>query len=206
MDNMEMEATGRSRGDWILHGEFHQTVAYLSDHKKMLGFNPFCHSVELTDTENVYKWLFRVTDPQSNPFDVIFYVKQMEEPLLELPDDIERTETSLLSEEIINRYTVGKTIRWQHHPVAGQIDDPAKYLFEGKAFANMHMRPVESTKTRVQLDLKVDVRFILYPAFRIVPEPILHAMTNAAISIIMQASTNSMFHSISKDFKNITNA
>ena len=204
MDNMEMEATGKSRGDWILQGEFQQTVAYLSDHKKMLGFNPFCHSVELTDIENVYKWLFRVTDPQNNPFDVIFYVEQSEETLLELPEHIEQTETAELSEEIINRYTVGKTIRWKHHPVADRIDDPARYLFEGKAFANMNMRPVEAKKTRVQLDLKVDVRFILYPAFRIVPQPILHAMTNAAISIIMQASTNSMFHSITKDF-NITN-
>ena len=166
---MEMEATGKSKGDWILHGEFQQTVAYLSDHKKMLGFNPFCHSVELTDTENVYKWLFRVTDPQNNPFDVIFYVEQTEEPLLELPEHIEHTDTTRL---------------------------------EGKAFANMKMRPVESEKTRVQLDLKIDVRFILYPAFRIVPQPILHAMTNAAISIIMQASTNSMFHSITKDFNN----
>jgi len=49
------------------------------------------------------------------------------------------------------------------------------------------------------------VRFILYLAFRIVPELILHTMTNAVNSIIMQASANSMFHSISKDFKNITN-
>ena len=200
---MEMEATGKSKGDWILHGEFQQTVAYLSDHKKMLGFNPFCHSVELTDIENVYKWLFRVTDPQNNPFDVIFYVEQSEEPLLELPAHIEHTEAAELSEEIINLYTVGKTIRWKHHPVADQIDDPARYIFEGKAFANMKMRPVEREKTRVQLDLKVDVRFVLYPAFRIVPQPILHAMTNAAISIIMQASTNSMFHSITKDFNKI---
>ncbi|MFZ4526797.1 MAG: hypothetical protein ACOYOE_15045, partial [Chlorobium sp.] len=156
-------------------------------------------------TENVYKWLFRVTDPQNNPFDVIFYVEQTEEPLLELPEHIEHNETTRLSEEIINLYTVGKTILWKHHPVADQIDDPARYLFEGKAFANMKMRPVERQKTRVQLDLKVDVRFVLYPAFRIVPQPILHAMTNAAISIIMQASTNSMFHSITRDF-NITNA
>ena len=200
---MEMEATGKSRGDWIFHGEFQKIVAYLSDQKKILGFNPFCHSVELTETENVYKWLFRVTDPQNNPFDVIFFVEQIEEPLLELPEHIEYRELSELSDDLINRYTVGRKIRWQHSPVAGPIDDPARYLFEGKAFAEMHMRPVEEKKTRVQLDLKVDVRFILYPAFRIVPEPILHAMTNAAISIIMQASTNSMFHSINKDIKNI---
>ena len=69
---MEMDATGVSKGDWIFKGEFNRTTAYLSDQKKILGFNPFCHSVELTNIENVYKWLFRVTDPQNNPFDVIF--------------------------------------------------------------------------------------------------------------------------------------
>ncbi len=200
---MEMEATGRSRGDWIFHGEFDRTIAYLSDQKKILGFNPFCHSVELTNIENVYKWLFRVTDPQNNPFDVIFFVEQIEEILVELPDDIECSDPAELSEEVIKRYTIGKKIRWQHHPVASKIEDPEKYLFEGKAFADMYMHPVESEKTRVQFDLKINVRFTLYPAFRIIPENILHSMTNAGMSMIMQTSTNKMFHSITKDFKNI---
>jgi len=202
---MEMEATGISKGDWIFHGEFNQTIAYLSDQKKILGFNPFCHSVELTDIENVYKWLFRVTDPQNNPFDVIFFVEQLEELLVELPEDIECADPEELSDEMIKRYTVGKKIRWQHHPVSSQIEDPANYLFEGKAFADMYMHPVEAEKTRVQFDLKIDVRFILYPAFRIIPENILHAMTNAGMSMIMQTATNRMFHSITKDFNKIRN-
>ncbi len=67
----------------------------------------------------------------------------------------------------------------------------------------MYMHPVEENKTRVQFDLKIDVRFILYPAFRIIPEKILHAMTNAGMSMIMQTSTNKMFHSITKDFDNV---
>lgn len=200
---MEMDATGVSRGDWIFQGEFDQTTAYLSDQKKILGFNPFCHSVELTSTENVYKWLFRVTDPQSNPFDIIFFVEQSEELLIELPENIECSNPDELSEEMIKLYTVGKKVQWKHYPVASRIEDPEKYLFEGKAFADMYMHPVEENKTRVQFDLKIDVRFILYPAFRIIPEKILHAMTNAGMSMIMQTATNKMFHSITKDFESI---
>jgi hypothetical protein len=199
---MEMDATGVSKGDWIFQGEFNRTTAYLSDQKKILGFNPFCHSVELTDIENVYKWLFRVTDPQNNPFDVIFFVEQSEELLVELPEHIECADPEELSDEMIKLYTIGKKIHWKHHPIATQIEDPEKYLFEGKAFADMHMHPLQENKTRVQFDLKIDVRFILYPAFRIIPEKILHAMTNAGMSMIMQTATNKMFHSITKDFEN----
>ncbi len=203
---MEMDATGVSRGDWIFHGEFEQMADYLSDQKRILGFNPFCHSVELTDTANVYKWLFRVTDPQNNPFDVIFFVEQSEELLVELPEHIACTDPEELSDETIRLYTIGKKIHWQHYPITTKIEDPAKYLFEGKAFADMHLHPIKENKTRVQFDLKIDVRFILYPAFRIVPEKILHAMTNAGMSMIMQNATNKMFHSITKDFNRIKRA
>ncbi len=197
---MEMDATGVSKGDWIFHGEFERTTAYLSDQKRILAFNPFCHSVELTEIDNVYKWLFRVTDPQNNPFDVIFFVEQSEELLVELPEHIACEDPEELSDETIRRYTIGKKINWKHYPVSAQIEDPAKYLFEGKAFGDMQMHPVTGDKTRVQFDLKIDVRFVLYPAFRIVPEKILHAMTNAGMSMIMQSATNKMFHSITKDF------
>lgn len=203
---MKMEATGVSKGDWIFPVEFNHTVAYLSDQKKILGFNPFCYNVELTDIDNVYKWHFRVTDPQNNPFDVIFFVEQLEELLVELPAHIEYNDPADLPDEVIQRYTVGKKIRWQHHPAPDEIEDPDKYRFEGKAFAEMELRPVDAKKTRVQFDLRIDVCFILYPAFRIVPENILHAMTNAGMSIIMQTSTNKMFHSITKDFDKITKA
>jgi hypothetical protein len=199
---MEMDATGVSRGEWIFHGEFDRTVAYLSDQKKILGFNPFCHSIEQTGIENVFKWHFRVTDPQNNPFDVLFFVEQTDELLVQLPDHIECTDPEELTEEMISLYTVGKKIGWKHHPHPRQIEDPANYLFEGKAFADMYLHPMVDNRTRVNFDLRIDVRFVLYPAFRIIPEQIIRAMTNAGMSMIMQTSTNRMFHSISKDFGN----
>ena len=77
--NFEIKATGKSKGEWIFHGEFQETVDYLSDHKRILEFNPFCRQVEKTGIDNIYKWHFRVTDPQNNPFDVIFFIEENQE-------------------------------------------------------------------------------------------------------------------------------
>ncbi|NTV02569.1 MAG: hypothetical protein HGB04_07265 [Chlorobiaceae bacterium] len=197
---MEMDATGKSRGQWIFHGEFDRTVCYLSDQKRILGFNPFCHSVEQLGDENAYRWLFRVTDPQKNPFDVVFNVKQEDELLLEVPPDIACIGVEELTDEMISEYTVGRKITWRHHPVGETLEDPENYKFEGKATADMLLTPLAGEKTRVDFDLTVDVKFILYPAFRIIPEQIIRAMTNAGMSFIMQTATNKMFQSISNDF------
>ena len=197
---MEMDATGKSRGQWVFHGDFDRTVKYLTDQQKILGFNPFCHSVEPLGHDNTYRWLFRVTDPQNNPFDVIFNVRQEDELLLEIPQDATGISVEELTDEMISEYTVGRKISWHHHPVDETIENPEKYLFEGKATANMLLLPLEGAKTRVDFDLKIDVRFVLYPAFRIIPEQIIRAMTNAGMSLIMQTATNKMFQRISNDF------
>ena len=199
---MKMDAKGVSKGKWLFHEEFDRTAEYLSDHKKILGFNPFCYSVEDTNIENVYRWHFRVTDPQNNPLEIIFFVEQIDELLVELPEDMECTDPDELTDEMIRLYTVGKRIHWKHYPVTSRIADPDKYLFEGKAFGKLEMHRVEN-KTRVHFDLKIDVRFVLYPAFRIVPNKILRSMTNSAMSLIMQTATKMMFNGISKDFKKI---
>jgi hypothetical protein len=203
---MEMEATGKSRGEWIFHGEFDKTVDYLSDHAKILGFNPFCYNVEETSQENIYKWHFRVTDPQNNPFDVIFHVLQTTELLVQLPDHIVCTDPEELTEEMIRVYTVGRKIAWRHHPFEQQVDDPEKYVFEGKAFADLVIHPYQPTRTRVNFDLKIDVKFVLYPAFRIIPEQVIRTMTNAGMSFIIQTATNKMFQCISKDFSLVQQA
>lgn len=200
---MEMDATGISKGNWIFYGEFDRTAAYLSDQKKILGFNPFCHSVEHTDVENVYRWHFRVTDPQNNPFDVIFYVEQTDELLVELPDNIECSDPDNLTDEMISRYTVGRKVHWKHYPMPKQAYDPENYLFVGKASGKLDMFRQEGNKTKVHFELQIDVRFLLYPAFRIIPKKITRSMINAGMSMIMQTSTNRIFSAISKDFVKI---
>ncbi len=200
---MEMESTGTSKGDWIFFEELEKTANYLGNQKKVLGFNPFCHSVELTETENVYKWHFRVTDPQNNPFDVIFYVEQTDELLVELPVHLEDHTPEQLTEEMILEHTVGRRIRWKHYPAPSKVEDPINYLFEGRASASLDLHRMEEKRTRVNFQLQVDVKFILYPAFRIIPEQIIKLMTNAGMSIIMQTATNRMFNAISKDFARI---
>jgi hypothetical protein len=201
MATMEMDATGISRGEWVLDGDFRRAIVYLSDQKRIMRFNPFCHSVELTEVENVYKWHFRVTDPQNNPFDVLFFVEQIEELLLELPENMECSDPDDLTDEMIERYTVGKKIHFKHYPVSKSVEDPANYLFAGKVSADMYIHPGAKGKTKVHFDLKVEVTFLLYPAFRIIPVKVLRTMTKAGMSMIIQTASNKMFHSISKDFK-----
>jgi hypothetical protein len=197
---MEMHAAGVSKGEWIFFAEFDRTANYLSDLKKILGYNPFCYNVELTDIENVYKWNFRVTDPQNNPFDIFFFVEQSEELQVELPDHIECADPDDLTDEMVKRYTVCKKVRWKHHPVGHKISDPKKYLFEGKVTGEMDIYRESEKKTKVHFDMRVDVHFRLYPAFRIVPKKIVRTMVNGGMTFIMQTATNSMFHAMSKDF------
>jgi hypothetical protein len=197
---MEMDATGKSRGQWLFQGEFDRTVDYLSDHQKILGFNPFCHNVEELGADKLYKWHFRVTDPQNNPFDVIFHVQQEDEILLELPEQFAGTDPDQLSDEMIRECTVGRKIRWRHVKLDEEVEKPEHYQFEGKATADLLILPFQEQTTKVEFDLTIDVRFVLYPAFRIIPEQIIRSMTNAGMSLIMQTATNRMFQSISKDF------
>ncbi len=197
---MEMEATGKSKGEWIFSREFDDTVSYLSNHTKILGFNPFCHAVEQTSEEDIYRWHFRVTDPQQNPFDVIFYIRENQELLVTLPEELQDTDPESIPDDILNQHVVGRKITWEHHPWQEQIDDPEQYIFEGRAFANMLIQPESNAETKVDFDLRVDVKFTLYPAFSIIPEGIIRSMTNAGMSFIMQSATDKMFRSISRDF------
>jgi len=197
---MLIEATGKSKGEWIFHREFHETIDYLSDHKRILEFNPFCHCVEKTEVDNIYKWHFRVTDPQNNPFDVIFFIEEIQELLVTLPEEYEGLDQEDIPEDVIRDNTIGRKITWKHHPSEKNIDNPEKYVFEGKAFAEMLVHPHETRRTKVDFDLKIDVRFTLYPAFRIIPESVIRSMTNAGMSFIMQSATDKMFRSISRDF------
>ncbi|MCG8341601.1 MAG: DUF1997 domain-containing protein [Chlorobiales bacterium] len=201
--NFEIKATGKSKGEWIFHGEFQETVDYLSDHKRILEFNPFCRQVEKTGIDNIYKWHFRVTDPQNNPFDVIFFIEENQELMVALPDEYDDMDPDDIPEHIIRDSTVGRKITWKHRPSEKTIDDPKNYVFEGKAFAEMHVHPHKKAQTWVDFDLKINVKFTLYPAFRIIPEKVIRKMTNAGMSFIMQTATNKMFQSISKDFGKI---
>jgi len=75
-----------------------------------------------------------------------------------------------------------------------------KYRFEGKVTGAMDIYRESEKKTKVHFDMKVEVHFLLYPAFRIVPKKIVRTMVNGGMTFIMQTATNSMFHSMSKDF------
>ncbi|UWX58801.1 hypothetical protein NY406_00150 [Chlorobaculum sp. MV4-Y] len=200
---LEMTATGKSKGQWMFYRNFDHTVDYLSDHQKILAFNPFCHKVEPLDRDEAYRWHFRVTDPQNNPFDVIFDIQQENEILVDLPDEIASMDPEEMSDEMIRQFTVGRKITWRPLTQDKTFAMPEKYLFEGKVTADMLIVPVQQEQTTVDFDLRVNVAFLLYPAFRIVPEKVVRTMVSTGMSLIMQTATNHMFQKISKDFGKI---
>jgi hypothetical protein len=200
---LEMTATGKSKGQWVFYRNFDDTVDYLSDQPRILAFNPFCHKVEPLDRDDAYRWHFRVTDPQNNPFDVIFDIQQENEILVDLPDEIASMDPEEMSDEMIRQFTVGRKITWRPLPQDKSFAMPDKYLFEGKVAADMLIAPMQEERTRVDFDLRVNVAFLLYPAFRIVPEKVVRTMVSTGMSLIMQTATNHMFQKISKDFGKI---
>lgn len=200
--NYKVQVTGKSKGEWIFHRDFDKTAEYLTNQKKILGFNPFCHDVEQTD-DNIYKWHFRVTDPQKNPFDIFFFIEEDQELMVALPNEYDEMDPDDIPEDVIRDSTVGRKITWKHYPANKMKDDPGNYTFQGKVYAEMYLYPHKKEQTRVHFDMKVNVGFTLYPAFRIIPEKVIRKMTNAGMSFIMQNSTDRMFRSISKDFGKI---
>ncbi|NTV67776.1 MAG: DUF1997 domain-containing protein [Chlorobaculum sp.] len=197
---LEMTATGKSKGQWVFYKDFDKTVDYLSDQPRILAFNPFCHKIEALDRDEAYRWHFRVTDPQNNPFDVIFNIQQESEILIDLPEEAASMNPEEMSDEMIRQFTVGRKIIWRPLAENKSFTMPEKYLFEGKVAAEMLITPMQPERTRVDFDLKVNVKFLLYPAFRIVPEKVVRTMVSTGMTVIMQTATNHMFQKISKDF------
>jgi hypothetical protein len=197
---LEMTATGKSKGQWVFYKDFDKTVDYLSDQPRILAFNPFCHKIEALDRDEAYRWHFRVTDPQNNPFDVIFNIQQESEILIDLPEEAASMNPDEMSDEMIRQFTVGRKIIWRPLAENKSFTMPEKYLFEGKVAAEMLITPMQPERTRVDFDLKVNVKFLLYPAFRIVPEKVVRTMVSTGMTVIMQTATNHMFQKISKDF------
>jgi hypothetical protein len=197
---LEMTATGKSKGQWVFYKDFDKTVDYLTNHEKILSFNPFCNKVEALDEDEAYRWHFRVTDPQNNPFDVIFNIQQENEILIDVPEEAASIDPEEMSDEMIRKFTVGRKITWRPLPQNKTFTMPEKYLFEGKVMADMLIAPMQAERTRVDFDLKVNVKFLLYPAFRIVPEKVVRTMVSTGMTVIMQTATNHMFQKISKDF------
>lgn len=198
-----MKAHGHTKGEYLFHADLEQTSTYLADQKKVMAFNPFCEHVEATDIENIYKWHFQVTDPRDNPFQVIFYVQQHDELLVSLPDDYPYESEISLPDEIVQKYTTGKKIRWEPYKMTYNVNDPDNYIFEGKVNAEMTLFEHHENQTTVNFLMDVDITFELYPIFRIFPEKIITTMTNAGMSMIMQISANQMFQSILSDFRSI---
>jgi len=192
-----MEVIGVSRGQVLLEAGFEEVFTYFSDQKKILSYNPLCKSVESTEYEDIYRWNFEVTDPQSHPIRLIFFVEQ-EEIMSRSAKSVE------VNSESDNNPTddiISGDIFWKNVPVELEGAMPDDRTFIGKAFGEMHLKKSEEEKTMVDVQMKVQINFAVPFLLKIFPEPILKIMSESAMSFAMQNVSNKMLENISKDFR-----
>ncbi len=195
-----MKVEGNCNGEVILHSDLQSTFGYLSDHEKILLFNPLCKRVTPTALENVYQWDFEVSDPKGHPMKLIFFVEQTEEHILNLPPAHQNGNHHDLPEHVTSNHKVGNKIIWNEYPVKILDKMPDERTFIGKAKGLMDMKKIHDNKTQVAVNISVHIDFDVPKLFKIFPEPIFKVMAETAVAISMQSVSKKMLDNISRDF------
>ncbi|ACF12712.1 conserved hypothetical protein [Chloroherpeton thalassium ATCC 35110] len=195
-----MKVEGTCSGQVILQSDLENTFQYLSDHEKIIMFNPLCKRVTPTGLDNVYQWDFEVADPKGHPMRLIFFVEQNEQPVLALPEHHRNTPSHELPAHVINEHKVGNQIIWSEYPVKINGKMPDEHTFIGQAHGSMDLKKVDEHRTRVGVNIKVHIDFQVPALFRIFPEPIFKVMAETAMSVSMQNVSKKMLENISRDF------
>ncbi len=175
-----MEVIGKSRGQVILDGSLDRVYPFFADQKKILSFNPFCKEVSPTELDHVYRWDFEITDPQSHPIHLIFFVEQIEHPW---PDSL------------------GGQIFWKDYPVIVEGEMPDEHTFIGKAQGEMLLKPLSLHQTFVDVSMKIHVDFAVPILLKFFPEPVIKLMSEAAMSLGMQHVSRKMLERIRQEFQ-----
>jgi len=175
-----MEVIGKSRGQVILDGSLDRVYPFFADQKKILSFNPFCKEVSPTELDHVYRWDFEITDPQSHPIHLIFFVEQIEHPW---PD------------------SSGGQIFWKDYPVIVEGEMPDEHTFIGKAQGEMLLKPLSLHQTFVDVSMKIHVDFAVPILLKFFPEPVIKLMSESAMSLGMQHVSRKMLERIRQEFQ-----
>ncbi len=174
-----MEVIGKSRGQVVLDSSLDRVYPFFADQKKILSFNPFCKEVSPTELENVYRWDFEITDPQSHPIHLIFFVEQIEHPW--------------------HAFSEGQ-IFWRDYPVIIEGDMPDNHTFIGRAQGDMLLKPLSAHQTFVDVSMKIHVDFAVPVLLKFFPEPIIKVMSETAMSFGMQHVSRKMLDRIRQEF------
>ncbi|NTW48364.1 MAG: DUF1997 domain-containing protein [Chlorobiales bacterium] len=195
-----MKVEGTCQGKVVLQSNLDTTFEYLSDHQKILMFNPLCKRVTPTELEKVYQWDFEVSDPKGHPMRLIFFVEQTEEQVVALPDEHKHADVSKIPIEIIEKHRVGNQIKWTEYPVRIVDKMPDERTFLGRAQGLMDLRKLDAVQTEVTVTIKVYIDFDLPKLFKIFPEQVFKVMAETAVAISMQSVSKKMLENISRDF------
>lgn len=195
-----MKVEGNCNGEVILHSDLESTFQYLSDHEKILLFNPLCKCVTPTGLDNVYQWDFEVADPKGHPMKLIFFVEQTEEHILNIPPNHQNGNHHELPADVHKEHKIGNKILWNEYPVRITDKMPDERTFIGRAKGLMHMKKIHDNKTQVGVNINVRIDFDVPTLFKIFPEPIFRVMAETAVAISMQSVSKKMLENISRDF------
>jgi hypothetical protein len=176
-----MKVVGTCNGQVLLEGEMPQVFHYLSDHEKIIGFNPFCKGVTPTELDKVYRWDFEVSDPTGHPIHLIFFVEQVH--------------------HAPNGTHEQSVIKWVEYPVVFEAELPNDWTFIGKANGQLILNPKGDTTTSVDVGIRIEVPFHVPQLLQVFPEMIVKKMAELAMSVSMQAVSTKMLENITKDFK-----
>lgn len=188
-----MMITGKAHGQVVLASDLDTAFHYFADHKKILGFNPFCKEVVETDIPDVYRWDFEIMDPYSHPIQLIFYVRQSYQKQEQEPN-------SQKDDNLISQSELVRQIFWSGIPIEFEEPPPNDYTFVGLASGQMLLKKLAEQSTFVDVFMRVDIDFQVPILLRIFPEPFIKMMAEAAMSAGMQTVSNKMLEKISKDF------
>lgn len=188
-----MEIVGMCRGELILGSPMSHVFAYLSDHPKILSFNPFCKRVTPTEREHVYRWDFEVADPQGHPIRLIFFVEQALRETVE-PADIR------IGHHVVPQGSRGGKIIWRDFPVVIDGKMPDDHTFMGKASGEMDVKGCGESETLVGVRMRIEIEFDIPRLFKLLPEPVLKKISEAAMTLAMQQVSNQMLRNIRRDF------
>jgi hypothetical protein len=180
-----MEIVGTCNGRVMLDAEMPQVFDYLSDHEKIIGFNPFCKGVTPMELENVYRWDFEITDPTGRLVHLIFFVEQIE------------TYPHHATHGALHQ----SIIKWLDYPVDIDGGLPNDCTYIGKAGGQMVLNQKGDGQTVVDVNIRIDVPFIVPPLLKVFPEKIVKKMAELAMTVAMQAVSKKMLENINNDFK-----
>lgn len=194
-----MNIIGTCQREMVLNAHTAAAFDYLTNHKKVLEFNPICKSVRTTGLENVYRWDFEIDEPSGNLMKLMFFVEQTEWE--NHPKIAEENTHAVLNTPVLqdkNRQVY--RICWNDHLVSSNNWVRDERTFLGHAAGEMNLLSVKESQTLVCVTMKIETDFQLPLLLRWFPESALDIILGKVMTLGMENILKVTLDNISRDF------